>query len=172
MTFLSGLMADVDFSMDKSVYRVGEKPTYRITGAPAGAQIAWTSYKNGAATGEYQAFYGQLVDEQGNASIPAAQPWDASHIGSWRKDVIIIPKDYPASPLQNDTVSFTVSSISQTPQSTSPVVTAPALSSGNSITDIFSGTVDLPIVGEVPTMVLIGGGLLLVLAVSGGGSKR
>ena len=171
MTFLSGLMADVDLSMDKTIYRVGEKPTYRITGAPAGAQIAWTSYKNGAATGEYQAFYQQYTDEQGNASIPAAQPWDASHVGAWRKDVVIIPKDYPNSPLQNDTVSFTVSSISQASQSTPPVVAAPPVSSG-SITDIFSGTVELPIVGEVPTMVLIGGGLLLVLAVSSGGSKR
>lgn len=165
-----GALAGLQLSMDKSSYRVGEKPLYQISGAPAGAQIAWTSYKNGEATGEYQAFYGQYTDQYGNAQIAAVQPWGAENVGSWRKDVIVIPKDYPASPLGNDTVTFTVLPAGAVGASTGTGTGATSAGGSDSgIGSIFSG--DVEVFGtQIPKIALIGGGLVALFLVAGGGS--
>lgn len=167
-----GFLAGLSFSMNKAAYAVGETPIYRITGARPGSQIAWTSYLNGQATGEYQAFYGQLVDSNGNATITAAQPWDASHIGQWQKHVIIIPPEWPNGSLENAQASFSVGEVAtQTnPPPNTPTPTYPTQTpSGGG--GILSGTVNLPIIGEVPTVGVIAGGAVLFLVLSSGGSS-
>ncbi|OQB32228.1 MAG: hypothetical protein BWY07_01987 [Candidatus Hydrogenedentes bacterium ADurb.Bin170] len=185
---LSGLMGAIKLSMDKSVYQVGEKPLYRLTGGVPGATIAWTSYLNGQPTGEYQATYGQWLDNYGAAEIPAAQAWNDTHVGSWRKDVIIIPNDYPKRPLENATVSFQVAPIpDRMPQAYENNGSGSAGGSGaagadsggllDSITNIFEGDVTLPVVGEVPKAALVGlGAVVLIVALSGssdsGGGRR
>lgn len=172
-----GFLAGLSFSMDKQSYLVGQKPIYRISGAVPGSQIAWTSYKDGVATGEYQAFYGDYVDQDGNATIVAVQPWDTSHIGSWEKHAIIIPPTWPNGTLENGRFEFTVAGVGTpdvtpipTPTPTpTPSPIPPLETSGGGISEIFEGTVELPLVGEVPKVALIAGGALLVFALASGG---
>src|SRR4030067_3217028 len=47
----------VTISMDKTIYRPGERPTYRISGGVPRGRVAWTSFRNGVNTGEFQADY-------------------------------------------------------------------------------------------------------------------
>lgn len=182
---LSGLMGAIKLSMDKTVYQVGEKPLYRLTGGVPGAAIAWTSYLNGQPTGEYQATYGQWLDSYGAAEIPAAQAWNDTHVGSWRKDVVIIPNDYPKRPLENATVSFQVAPIpDRMPTDYSNTGSTPDAGGSDSgglldsITNIFEGDVTLPVVGEVPKAAIFGlGAVVLIVALtgssdSGGGRRR
>lgn len=174
---LSGLsdLGDLTLQMDKARYLVGEKPLYRVMGGPAGAQLAWTSYKDGKATGEYQAFYHQYTDSYGNATIAADQAWDPSHVGIWRKDVIVIPKNYPNEPLQNASVSFTVAPIpTEVPvdyaNSSGSSSTGSGSSVGDSITNFFQGDIEIPVVGSVPKVGLFAvGGIVLVVALTSGG---
>lgn len=170
-----GALAGLSFSVDRSAYAVGDKPVYRITGAAPGGKIAWTSYRDGQATGEYQASYGQYVDEAGNATLQAGQPWDASHLGQWQKHVIIIPPEWPSGSLENAQVSFSVGEVaanSPTPTPTPrpdgrPVEPSPV---DDGISDFFSGTINLPVVGKVPTVAVVAGGALLFFALSSGSS--
>lgn len=78
---------------DKQSYLVGEKPTYAISGGAPGAAIAWTSFKDGVATGEYQAYYGQSLDAEGKAVLVTDTPWGDEHIGLWQKQVIVLNPD-------------------------------------------------------------------------------
>lgn len=175
-----GALAGLSFSLDKSAYAVGQTPVYRITGATPNAKIAWTSYLNGTPTGEYQAFYGQMTDANGDATITAAQPWNASHVGAWEKQVIIIPPDYPASDLSYAKTSFTVAPAaagSPTPTPTTnptPTPTPTPAASGGGLDSLISGNFDLPYIGQVPKVAVIAGGALLFLVLSGdsGGGRR
>ncbi len=177
-----GALAGLSFSMDKANYVVGQKPIYRISGAVPGSQIAWTSYKDGVATGEYQAFYGDYVDEDGNATIVAVQPWDASHVGQWEKHAIIIPPTWPNGTLENGRFVFTVAAAagatpdptptpSPTPSPTPTPTPVPVETSGGGISEFFEGSVELPLVGEVPKVALIAGGALVVFALSSSGGS-
>lgn len=183
-----GALAGLSFSMDKQNYIVGQRPIYRISGAVPGSQIAWTSYKDGVATGEYQAFYGDYVDNEGNATITAVQPWDASHVGTWEKHAIIIPPTWPNGTLENGRFVFNVVGIGDTTPTPGPApvptptptpmptpmptpVPVPVETGGGGISEIFEGTVELPVVGEVPKVALIAGGALLIFALSSGGSS-
>jgi hypothetical protein len=174
MDGLLGALSGVSLSMDKSSYRVGEKPLYKIQGGIPGSQIAWTSYKDGQSTGEYQAFYKDYLDTYGNAVLPAYQGWAETDIGNWRKDVIIIPPDYPQTPLENATVNFSVNPIPTTVptnySNTGSTSGSSTGSSGDSILNIFEGDVELPVVGSVPKLALVAvGGLVLVVALTSGG---
>lgn len=139
-------------SMDKSTYKVGESPIYRITGAIPGSQIAWSSTKNGQQTGEYQASYGNTVDANGTAEITGGA-WTADSIGQWRKVAMILKADGTYD-LSNE-ASFSVVAAS----AATPGAQAPA-NSGS----FLDGNVTLPLVGSVPKVgALIGGGLALYL---------
>lgn len=175
---LGGLsdLGDLTLQMDKARYTVGEKPLYRVMGGPAGAQLAWTSYKDGKATGEYQAFYHQYTDSYGNATIAADQAWAPSDVGIWRKDVIVIPKNYPNEPLENASVSFTVAPIPTEVPINYANSSSGSNSSGsnpsNSITNFFQGDIELPVVGSVPKVALLAvGGIVLAVALTSGGES-
>lgn len=82
----------LSLSMDKSTYKVGESPIYRIVGAIPGATIAWSSTKNGQQTGEYQASYGAKVDANGTAEITGGA-FTESDKGQWTKTAMILKPD-------------------------------------------------------------------------------
>lgn len=71
--------------INSPVQRVGETPTYILTGAPPGQTIAWTSYHNGEFTGELNSTYGQVVEANGTARLVAGGPWQEDDIGTWQK---------------------------------------------------------------------------------------
>jgi len=158
MSSLLGFLGAIGLSLstDKRSYQVSESPVYSIVGAVPGSIIAWTSYKNGQSTGEYQANYGQVVDANGTAQLTGGAFTDADK-GSWQKEAIVIAPD---GTISNAAVSFSVS----------PASAAPPVGNGSASSDIFSGSVTLPIIGSISKPVaLIGGaiGLWLLLGKKG-----
>lgn len=71
--------------INNPLQRVGETPTYTLTGAPPNQTIAWTSYHNGDFTGELNSTYGQIVEPNGTARLSAGGPWREEDIGTWQK---------------------------------------------------------------------------------------
>jgi hypothetical protein len=143
-----GLLGALAVSANKSAFKVGDDVVYTITGGPPGAAISWSSWKNGQSTGEGSSFYNQYLDENGEAVLPAGV-WDAQSIGTWRKRVHIL--DDSGQPVDSADVIMTVS--------------AQASSQSSSF---FSGSINLPGVGDVPNWTLLAGAGLLFLALSGG----
>lgn len=139
-------------AMDKSTYRVGDSPVYRVTGAIPGSQIVWSSWKNGQPTGEYQASYGDTVDANGTAEITGGAFTDDDK-GQWQKIALIL-KDDGSFDVSN-TASFSVVAASAAQPGTQPPV-----SSGS----FLDGDVELPVIGRVPKVgALIGAGIGLYL---------
>ena len=136
------------FTTDKHSYAVGDAPIYRITGAVPGSVIAWTSYKNGQPTGEYNANYGQTVDANGTAELTGGA-WTDADKGQWQKELVVIAPD---GTISNATISFSVTGAAAA--NPAPTQQAGAL----------DGTVNLPVIGEVPVVgALIGGAALAYL---------
>lgn len=145
------LMGAIGLSLatDKTVYKVGESPIYRITGAIPGSVIAWSSTKNNQQTGEYQASYGDIVDANGTAEITGGA-WTADDIGQWTKTAMIL-KDDGSYDLSNP-IAFSVIAAS----AAQPGTNQPTVSSG-----FLDGDIELPVVGSVPKIgALIGAGVL------------
>lgn len=155
----------VTVSTDKTTYRVGERPTYRISGGVPGGGMAWTSFKNGQSTQEFQADYGQDLNAAGTATLEGGA-WTASDIGNWQKQVLIVPPDYAGdyNSLATGQVSFTV--VGAGTASTSPTAQQSQAAGG-----ILNQQVDLPIVGKVPVIAVAGAGVLGFFLLSSGGKK-
>jgi hypothetical protein len=150
----------VTISTDKTVYKIGEKPTYRISGGTPKAHVAWTSFKNGQPTGEFQADYpGDDLNDGGTLTVQGA-PWTASDVGSWQKQVLIVPEGYAGdeSQLATGIVEFTVSATD-----TAAKKPTAGTSSSQSLLD---KKVNLPGVGSFP-LILIGGVVLAFFAFKG-----
>lgn len=165
MSGLDALMGalGVSISTDKTVYRIGESPTYRISGGLPNGRIAWTSFRNGQPTGEFQADYpGEDLSDSGTATITAG-PWKASDVGDWQKQILIVPADYTGdeSTLATAQVSFTVSGSGANPASTTPG------KQQSSVTSFFDSKVDLPVVGKVPLIAVAGVGIGALFLLSG-----
>ena len=139
---------------DKANYRIGETPTYIITGGDPGGSIAWTSNLDGVGTGEYQAQYGQFLDANGNATLVAGGPWTNDYIGYWKKEILVTdPTDNSQDVAR---VNFSVSS-DGSPISAPSVVQPGEIGSG-----LFDGDYTLPVIGSVPKIAALAGvGLLL-----------
>lgn len=75
---------------NKINYVVGDTPTYIIRAAIPGSRVLWTSFKNGEATGEYNADYDQVVGANGTVELVAGGPWTAAEVGTWQKQALII----------------------------------------------------------------------------------
>jgi len=88
-TGLSGLGASIpiQLTVDQSIMTVGKTARFRIIGAPANQQIYWSSYKNGQATGELNAGYGDRTAANGTADLPFTPR--AEDVGSWVKEVLV-----------------------------------------------------------------------------------
>ncbi|MBI5209592.1 MAG: hypothetical protein HY927_06410 [Elusimicrobia bacterium] len=72
---------------DHSAYQAGETPFYTVVGAPAGAAILWSGWKNGVQV-QNDADLGQTTDGNGywTGSGPA---WAAEDAGYWTRQVSI-----------------------------------------------------------------------------------
>ncbi len=71
---------------------VGEAPVFTLIGAPPGATVLWSSYKNGVATGEFNSAYGQLVEANGTARLTGGN-WTDADKGVWTKEVLVQSPD-------------------------------------------------------------------------------
>jgi hypothetical protein len=137
--------------INNPLQRVGETPTYTLTGAPPGQTIAWTSYQNGEFTGELNSTYGQVVEPNGTAKLAAGGPWRAEDVGTWQKIATF-------SDGTSAIVNFQVVPASVAPSPTpSPLPTA---TGSNWFTDpLFSiGDIDV-----TPAIALIGFGVLYLV---------
>lgn len=94
---------------------VGGKATYTVIGAPPNAEIYWSSYKNGVATGELNASYGQKIEPNGTAQIESGA-WTSDQVGDWIKEILI--KDSTGN-LYTAMVAFSVRSATDTAESVS-----------------------------------------------------
>lgn len=91
--------------IDNPIQTVGTKGTYRVIGAPPGAEIYWSSYRNGVATGELNASYGHKIEPNGTAQITMGAPWTDEQTGNWIKEILV--KD-SAGNISTAMVPFTV----------------------------------------------------------------
>lgn len=130
---------------DKQAYIVGDAPTFRIIGAKTGASIQWTTWRNGEVL-EYEASHGEVIGSNGTAELthPAFTDDD---VGYWEKQVIILATDGSQDAAQ---IFFTVSPVAQAVEPTAQA--APGF---------FDQRINL-FGFELPTWLVIGGGLLLV----------
>jgi len=140
---------------DKSSYAIGDFVSYSISGAKPNADIAWTSFRNGQPTGEFQAQYGQYTDANGNWSGQAVQAWTAADQGTWQKQVLLIS---PGPSYDQAEVNFSVGNVSSV---------APHPTTGG----FLSGSTTLPIVGSVSNVLIIGVVIVGALLLSGGGGR-
>lgn len=145
---LSGLGA-LSLSTDKSVYAVGEAPTYLIGGAVPDGQIAWSSMFNEQETGEFNVIYPEhpRIGADGAATIQGGA-WSESQAGRWEKEITIINPDGTF----NRASTFFL--VSATPQTATPPVSSGGI--GSSV-NLFG--YDIPIIGVVVGAL----GLFLVL---------
>jgi hypothetical protein len=67
---------------------VGGKAVFTIVGAPPGAEVYWSSYKNGVATGELNASYGHKIEPNGTTTIESAA-WTTDQTGDWIKEILV-----------------------------------------------------------------------------------
>jgi len=152
------LLGALSLRTDKANYRVGEVPTYILEGGQPGAALAWSSQLNGNSTGEYQAQYGQYLDDSGAISLVAGGPWQSSNRGYWKKEVLAI---LPDGSVEVARVNFSVSDTGA--PVAPPAVVAPGTpASETGIDSLISGNYTIPGIGEIPKIAVLGGaGLLL-----------
>jgi hypothetical protein len=88
LALAAGAAFAATLTVDSSTHMIGESTVYQITGAPANAEILWSSWKNGVSTGEVNDYYGQNTDAKGNWNALAG-PWPAGDVGAWKKQASI-----------------------------------------------------------------------------------
>lgn len=138
---------DASLAVDKSAYVVGEFPTFAIIGARPGAQVLWTSWRNGEAI-EYEASHGEVIGANGTAEL-SHPAFTTDDVGYWEKQIIIKGDDGSRTLAQ---VFFTVNPTAAVP-APGPAATAPA--------SFFDQTITL-FGAQIPTWVVLGGGALLL----------
>lgn len=78
----------LQLTIDSPSQVVGGKPTFTLIGAPPGATVLWSSYKDGQATGEFNSSYGQMVEANGTARLVGGD-WATGDVGTWIKEVLV-----------------------------------------------------------------------------------
>jgi hypothetical protein len=78
----------LQLTINSPLQRVGEAPIFTLIGAPPGATVLWSSYKDGIATGEFNSGYNQTVEANGTARLTGGN-WTADQVGLWTKEVLI-----------------------------------------------------------------------------------
>jgi hypothetical protein len=104
----------LSLTIDTPFQAVAGAPKFTLVGAPPGATILWSSYKDGVATAEFNASYGQLVEANGTARLDGGA-WTAADVGNWTKEVLI---QSPDGTNNRAMVQFRVSAASPTPSGT------------------------------------------------------
>jgi hypothetical protein len=82
-----GAAIPLQLSVDSPQMIVGQAAKFRLIGAPPNSEIYWSSYKNGAATGELNASYQQFTEANGTAEIVFTP--EADHVGKWVKEILL-----------------------------------------------------------------------------------
>jgi len=82
----------LSLTIDTPYQVVGGAPKFTLIGAPPGATILWSSYKDGVATAEFNASYGQAVEANGTSRLDGGA-WTDADIGTWTKEVLIQSPD-------------------------------------------------------------------------------
>ena len=78
----------LQLTIDTPYQVVGGAPEFRIIGAPPGAAVLWSSYKDGQPTAEFNAGYGQVVEPNGTAKLTGGA-WLSTDAGTWIKEVLV-----------------------------------------------------------------------------------
>lgn len=139
-------------SADKQAYLVGDSPTFRIIAAKPGARVLWSTWKNGDNI-EWEADHGEVIGGNGTAELthPA---FDDDDVGYWERIVTIVnDADGTQDAAQ---IFFTVSA----PQAATVPAVVPVQAPG-----FFDQTITI-FGAQVPTWVVIGGGLFLLLKIA------
>lgn len=87
-----GAALPLSLTIDTPYQVVGGAPKFTLIGAPPGATVLWSSYKDGVATAEFNAGYGQMVEANGTAQLDGG-PWTTADVGVWTKEVLIQSPD-------------------------------------------------------------------------------
>lgn len=151
-------------SIQPTVAQVGSASVYRVNGGPPGASIVWSSTLDGVNTGENMSNYGQFLDAAGNFAA-TGDPWRTNEIGAWTKTVTAA---MPDGSTESAVVSFTVVAAGSSSAASSGAVTPSA--SVSSPSGFLGGSTNI-LGHSVPNVALLGGAVLLVLALGGGGKR-
>ena len=91
---MNGFLGEILLSLgvDKRRYEVGDAPKYIVQAGIPGSKVLWTSFKNGAATGEFNADYGQVIGANGTAELTGGA-WTEADQGQWEKQALVIAPD-------------------------------------------------------------------------------
>lgn len=112
-----GAALPLSLTIDSQNQVVGGSPKFTLIGAPPGATVFWSSFKDNVATGEYNASYGQLVEANGTAQLDGGA-WTTADVGVWTKTVLIQSPDGTNNTAQ---VQFRVSPASTPTTPSTPV---------------------------------------------------
>lgn len=82
-----GAVIPISLQIDTPYQIVGRKGKFRIIGAPPGAEIYWSSYKDGVATGELNSSYGDKIGANGTAELEVS--WAPDQMGNWVKEILV-----------------------------------------------------------------------------------
>lgn len=138
-------------SADKQAYLVGDAATYRIIAAKPGARVLWSSWRNGDNI-EWEADHGEVIGGNGTAELTHPVFAD-SDVGYWERIVRIVNDvDGTQDAAQ---IFFTVSA--PAPAGSGVPAIIPTQPQG-----FFDQTITL-FGAQVPTWVVISGGLFLLL---------
>lgn len=148
----------ISISIEPNPLIAGQAAKFRIVGAPPNALIYWSSFKNGAHTGEDNAQYGDSTAGNGTAELPYTPR--AEDVGSWQKIARI--RDANGSDYQG-IVNYTV-----LPAGAGAGAGAGPLdpTAGAGMLDgLISGSINILGV-QVPTIALVGGVVIGAFALS------
>lgn len=82
----------LQLTINSQIQEVGKAPVFTLIGAPPGAQVLWSSFKDGVETAEFNAGYGQLVESNGTAKLTGGN-WTDNDLGVWSKQVLVQDAD-------------------------------------------------------------------------------
>jgi len=82
----------LQLTIDTPYQVVSGSPRFTLIGAPPGATILWSSYKDGAPTAEFNTSYNQQIGSNGTARLDGGA-WTAADVGTWTKEVLIQSPD-------------------------------------------------------------------------------
>jgi len=150
MNFLGEIV--LSLGVDKRRYEVGEAPKYIVQAGIPGSNVYWTSFKNGIATGEQNADYGQVIGANGTAELVGG-PWTDADVGNWEKQALVVTPDGAQQQLVQTFFSVVPKATAAATTTPVPINSTPDWLAGD--TTIFGAAIPLP-------PVVVFGGLALL----------
>ena len=141
-----GEIVPIQFSIDTPYQQVGSHPVYTIQNATPGAQVYFSSFKDGIQTSEFNVAYPNAVVEANGSARITGEAWGPSDTGVWEKQILVQNAD--GSNQQRAMVRFQVAGAAPAPGGGTPAV------SGNFFSDPLFHLGSFEVTGG---MALIGG---------------